>query len=95
MFRKEERQDYTLVAFEIPGGVLDPKNLDEVIRSAPEVDFTRGVVISGRGPVWLFAGLVHHYHPAKWVATHDPRLGGAVVVSTHSAEKRVGDVVPV
>ncbi len=33
--------------------------------------------------VWLYAALVHHFHPAAWVATFDPRLAGGVVTQRH------------
>ncbi len=57
------------------------------------IDPRKGVLISGRGPVWLYAYLVHECHPALWVACFDPRLG-AVVTSTHSTDVRVGQVMP-
>ncbi|MEO0887134.1 MAG: CRISPR-associated ring nuclease Crn3/Csx3 [Cyanobacteria bacterium J06648_10] len=56
------------------------------------IDPRKGVLISGRAPVWLYAYLVHECHPTLWVACFDPRLG-AVVTSTHSAEVSVGSVI--
>jgi CRISPR-associated protein Csx3 len=56
------------------------------------IDTTGGVIISGRGPIWLYAYLVHELHPTAWVACYDPRLG-AVVVATHSDLVRIGDVI--
>lgn len=55
----------------------------------------KGVVLSGRGPVWLYCFLTHFYHPTKFVATYDPRLQGAVVVESHGSQYKVGDVIPV
>jgi len=52
-------------------------------------------VLSGCAPVWAFARLVHHFHPASWVATFDPRLGGGVVVATHVEGVKVGNVVSI
>ena len=57
------------------------------------IDPRKGVLISGRAPVWLYAYLVHECHPTLWVACFDPRLG-AVVTSTHSHEVQVGQVMP-
>lgn len=54
-----------------------------------------GVVLSGRGPIWLYAYLTHYYHPTAWVATYDPRLSGAVVVQSHHPDYNVGDVIPI
>lgn len=53
-----------------------------------------GVILSGRAPVWAFAAMTHAAHPAAWVATFDPRLGGAVVVASHTPTVKVGDIVP-
>ncbi|MDY6782174.1 MAG: CRISPR-associated ring nuclease Crn3/Csx3 [Cyanobacteriota bacterium] len=47
------------------------------------IDYSQGIVIEGKGPIWLYAYLVHECHPAAWVGCYDPRLG-AVVVATHT-----------
>lgn len=57
------------------------------------IDTTGGVIISGRAPIWLYAHLVHELHPTAWVACYDPRLG-AVVVTTHSRQVQIGQVIP-
>jgi len=82
-----------VVEFEIPGGVLDVTKLGEAIAAAPTVPGAKIVGISGRGPVWLFAALTHHYHYAKAVATYEPRLNKFVVVATHTPEVKVGDLL--
>ncbi|MCD6500795.1 CRISPR-associated protein Csx3 [bacterium] len=92
-FFPDEREQFTLVRFELEGS-LTPQELEGVVKSAPEVNPQKGVILSGRGPVWLFATLVHHYHPTTWVGCFDPRLGG-VVVESHSPTVKVGDVVKV
>lgn len=53
-----------------------------------------GIILSGRMPVWAMASAAHAAHPAAWVATFDPRLGGGVVVQSHTPDLAVGDVVP-
>lgn len=93
-FTTTEHDGYTLLEFEIPGGVCEPSDLATL--TPPEVPGTGGVVISGRGPVWLYAALAHHYHTTQWVATFDPRMGGAVVTSRHSrTAPPVGTVVEI
>jgi CRISPR-associated protein Csx3 len=75
------------------GGVLAPADIKGVDPSKLEkLTWAKGVVIEGRGPVWLYAYLVHECHPAKWVGTYDPRLG-VVVVETHSPEVSVGQMI--
>ena len=88
-FKTREGEGWTLVEFELSGPV-SPDVLHGL--TLPKVDFRKGVVLSGRGPVWLYACLVHHYHPAAWVATFDPRLG-AVVVQSHKPGMQVGQVL--
>jgi CRISPR-associated protein Csx3 len=86
-----------LIAFEIPGGVCTPEEFAGAAAALPREATCppgAGVILSGRGPVWGFAMLAHLAHPSRWVATHDPRLGGAVVVQAHWPGVSVGDVVP-
>lgn len=92
-FKVREEQRYTLVEFEIDGGVLSPEELTTV--SPPVVNLTKGVILSGRGPVWLYGYLVHKYHPAAWVGCYDPRVDSAVVVQSHVPGVVVGSLIPV
>lgn len=90
LFKKIEKETYTLIEFQIQGGICTPDILTTL--KPPEVDATRGVILSGRGPVWLFGHLIHYYHPTAWIATFDPRLGGGVVVASHMRGVKAGDV---
>jgi CRISPR-associated protein Csx3 len=85
-----EKDEYTLVSFEIPD-ILTPEDLSALY--PPKVNGAKGVVLSGRGPIWLYCFLAHFYHPTKFIATHDPRLEGAVIVERHSPEYKVGSVI--
>ena len=92
MFSVQKHSYFSVLSFDLPGGIITPEQLIKL--AVPTVPLDQGIVISGRGPVWLFAFLAHHFHPARWVATHDPRLGGAVVVQSHVSDTVVGDVIP-
>ena len=92
-FQTKEHEGFVLVEFELDSPVIKPEELREI--TPPAVPVGRGVVISGRGPIWLYGVLIHHFHPASWVAVFDPRLGGGVVVESHVPEVQVGDVVKV
>jgi CRISPR-associated protein Csx3 len=81
----------SLVEFEIEGGVVEVADLPNV--KAPQISYAGGVIISGRGPVWLYAHLVHEYHPARWVGVNDPRLGYVVVSRHHPDAPAVGTVL--
>lgn len=91
-FRVLEGKFFTLLEFQFEKSV-SPKILKEI--KPPQVDPTKGVVLSGRAPIWLYCYLVHYYHPTRFVATYDPRLGGAVIVESHSPRPKVGDVIEV
>ena len=76
--------DYTLAEFVITGenGVLDPADLAR-IDVPKEAPMHKGIILSGRGPVWLYGYLVHRAHPYAWVGIFDPRLQAAVVIERH------------
>ena len=79
-------------------GIMSPEELPELVRVVESVGnryFGKGVVISGRLPIWAHSALAHLFHPAKFVAHFDPRLKGGVIVATHSPEYKLGQVIPV
>ncbi len=90
-FDVDERDFYSVITFTLNVEALAPSALADI--NPPSVNFKKGVVISGRGPIWLYGFLTHIYHPAKFTATHDPRLG-AVVNATHTPEVTVGQILP-
>jgi len=72
-------------------GVVTPDDLAQ-LRLPTGINPRQGVVLTGRAPIWLYGWLVHECHFTRWVACYDPRLG-AVVVSSHSPEVQVGQVI--
>jgi len=90
-FTKKEFEQFTLLEWE--EGLLSPSSLRDI--NIPQVDLSKGVVLSGRAPIWFYGALISKLRPALWVATYDPRLGAAVVVSTHSTEVRLGSEITV
>lgn len=90
---------YTLAHFAVAdaGGLLSESDLP-LIELPPAVGGreARGLVLSGRGPVWLYAYLTHLAHAFAWLGIFDPRLSGAVVVARHRPDApSIGEVVPV
>lgn len=74
-------------------GIISPPDIKGI--KLPEgIPFNQGIVIQGKGPIWLYSYLVHECHPAAWVGCYDPRLG-VVVVATHTHDVSVGEVFPV
>lgn len=87
---------WSLIEFTLPRP-LGPDDLAQV-RLPNEVTgrTNEGLIISGRGPVWLYAHLTHLAHIFPWVATYEPRLHGGVVVESHVSQgPEVGDVIEV
>lgn len=61
----------------------------------PQIVPQQGVVFSGKLPMWLQTSLALHYQQAAWVAFHEPRQNGAVVVATMMPDEvAVGALLP-
>jgi len=87
-----KRGDINLVEFNIEGGVLDPSELVSAVENAPVVKDKDLVCISGRGPVWLYAAVVHKYALlGNAVATYEPRLNACIVVAP-GGEYKLGEI---
>lgn len=82
--------------FEIPGGLIEPSSLPAVGLPQEATRTDLGLILSGRGPVWLYAHLVHLAHIFAWVGVYDPRLRGAVVVQRHvPSAPALGSIEPI
>lgn len=92
IFTLTQGKDSLLVEFEIPGGSTTPQECVEAIASLSDLSGPHVLLINGRGPVWLYAMLVHEGHATQAVATFDPRLG-YVVVQSHHPSYQVGSIV--
>jgi len=90
-FKVEEREDFTIVNIELPGPI-EPSILKTI--TPPKVDTRKGVIISGRAPIWLYLWLAHKLHATRWIATYDPRLG-AVIVASHVLGVEDGTVIDI
>ncbi|TDA40633.1 MAG: CRISPR-associated protein Csx3 [Thermoproteota archaeon] len=74
-----------LLEFIIRKEVLEPKDLPLI--KPPDVDPSKPLIISGRGPHWLYQFLVHRYHFCRILATFEPRMGKGVIVESPSSEE--------
>lgn len=81
-----------VVSFELKDSI-EPSGLQDFVADLPAIPGDRIVIISGRGPIWLFGVIIHHYHYCQAIATHDPRLDGAVVIESHIRGVNIGDIV--
>ena len=83
--------DADLLEFEIPGAVTHPGEFAAAVEELPSAD--RGVILSGRGPVWGFGMLVAWHSEAPWIATFEPRMNAAVIVRTSDPKLSVGQTL--
>jgi CRISPR-associated protein Csx3 len=84
---------YRLIAFEIPDGITSPDEFAssiEVIESSLTGPFI--VCITGDGPTWGYAMIVHAAHASKAVAIYDPNLG-YVIVQSHTPDLYLGQTI--
>jgi hypothetical protein len=69
----EEREDYTFVDFSIPGDIFDEDDLVKIV--LPAVCPTKGLVVSGKGPIYIHAAVTRSYcHKVRWTATFAPQM---------------------
>lgn len=98
----KEGADFSYVEFVIPGGTFDVAKLGEVV--PPLVTTTKGIVLSGRGPLWLTAAVAMAYHAlSRWVACYQPASppniqpptpAQAICAMTHWPQMKLGTVIP-
>lgn len=93
-FKFKNKGIFTFIEFELERE-LEPHDLPCIRPPDPvkENFSSKIVILSGRGPIWLYGHLIHYYHPVKAIAIFDPRLDGAVVVESHTKEFKVGDLI--
>lgn len=94
VFKIEKKNSFLVVEFQIPGGVTTPPEAAEAVAElGGRLAGDHILLISGRGPVWLFGMLLHAGHPAQAAGTYDPRVGGYVIVASHVPGVKVGEVI--
>ncbi|HAY32505.1 MAG TPA: CRISPR-associated ring nuclease Crn3/Csx3 [Ignavibacteria bacterium] len=87
-------KDFQILEIYIKGnGQIEPADLKSV-KLPKNIDYTKGVIMYGKAPVWLFAYLSHELHIAKWVASFDPRIGAVIVQSHDINSPQKGDIIP-
>lgn len=90
----KQNEEMALFEFELSKN-LEPEDLKRMVLPDPVKDglATKVLVLSGRGPVWLYAFLTHHFHPCKAIAIYEPRLDKAVIVQSHVSNYKAGDLL--
>lgn len=91
-----QTEKIVLLEFELTKN-LEPSDLINMNLPNPvkEGFSSKLLILSGRGPIWLYGFMIHNFHPCKAIAIFDPRLEGAVIVESHTNEFIIGDVVKI
>jgi CRISPR-associated protein Csx3 len=85
-------KDFQLLDVLIGGnGVADHRDLS-LLHFPEEPDLQKGIILAGRGPIWLYTYLTHLCGRAAWVAVMDPRHG-AIVIKGDGA-RPAGSTIP-
>ncbi len=84
-----------ILSIETESQYLDINDMDYLPVPA-EIDTGRPLLISGKLPNWLWAGLVSHLgKESVGILAYQPQLEGAVVVSSADGSLSIGTVVPI
>jgi len=76
---------------------IDPKDVTTIIECCKKLQrYLEGDVLalSGRGPIWMYAALLHAVgHLFRAVGTVDPKLKGVVITASHHPKIREFEVI--
>jgi CRISPR-associated protein Csx3 len=74
---------------------LEPEDLKKISPPNPiKNNFSdKTIILSGRGPIWLYGFLIHYYHPVKAISIFDPRYNAAIIIESHFKKYKVGDII--
>lgn len=86
-----ETADFVVVSTKLLTSYIDYSELDQI--GAPAAAAGKGVILDGKLPNWLFNSLAISYAAAPWLAVHQPKLLGAVVIKSEEGGPAVGAVV--
>lgn len=86
-----QNEGYTRVALAIQGSYLALPEAAGL--TLPALEPAKGVVLDGKLPNWLWAGLARAYRDSAWLAIYRPRYNDAVVVRSGTGGPPVGQLI--
>lgn len=94
--RQRAYQDALILSLHINTDYLDHLQIEQEQPAFPPVPAERGLILDGRMPYWLLTALVRLYSGTgvAWIACHQPKLKGAIVVASRVPEHVPGEVIP-
>jgi CRISPR-associated protein Csx3 len=92
-YKLYQHNDAVVLSIRIVREYLDYLQADNL--PFPPISPESGLIIDGRLPYWLLTALVRLYQNAgmAWIACHQPKLRGAVVVMSRVPAHALGDLV--
>ncbi len=86
--QSEEGLAYQHLRINLAGadGIITPEDLKQ-LQLPKDIDPTKGIIIEGKGPIWLYAYLAHQCHATAWLGCYDPppkRGGSSCRTNPHS-----------
>ncbi|MCD6289624.1 MAG: hypothetical protein J7M34_03905 [Anaerolineae bacterium] len=85
--------EYVRMEFVLPHHYVDYMEHEFLVMPPARDD--RGVVLSGKLPLWLWTALARAYRQVPWVAVYSPQYGGAIVVCACDGSRSLGTVIPI
>lgn len=89
--KKDETDVRTHLEFFIPETYLDYDELATLV--VPPVSAGKGLILSGKLPLWLYTSLAVTYAYTPWLAVYQPNANGAILVASQDATRPVGSVM--
>jgi CRISPR-associated protein Csx3 len=87
-----QRSDHTRIELVLREAYLDYSEVDGLC--VPPVPADRGIVLSGKLPLWLWTAVALAYQSAPWLAVYQPQLRDqAVVVKSQTASLSPGQLI--
>jgi len=94
--REYRDQAALILSININTDYLDHLQIEQEQPAFPPVPAEYGLILDGRMPYWLLTALVRLYSETgvAWIAYHQPKLKGAVVVTSRVATHDPGELIP-
>lgn len=94
--RLREYRDTLILSITIHTDYLDHLQVEQEQPAFPPVPAGHSLILDGRIPYWLLTALVRLYSETgvAWIACHQPKLKGAIIVASRVPEHVLGNVIP-
>lgn len=81
--------DFQILSFKLSKESISVDDLNKI--TIPNLDSKKGLIVSGRGPIWLYLYLYNKIKNVRWFASFDPRFGALITKAKNP--KLIGAIV--